>query len=121
MLSVIVPVYNAETFLPESLDSLLKVRLDEPYEIIAVDDGSADGTPEILRAYAEEHEHIRILTKKSGGVSRARNTGIEEARGKYITFADGDEDRSFRIGTISPEGDVTVPCRARGGFVLVLD
>ena len=84
MLSVIVPVYNAETFLPESLDSLLKVRLDEPYEIIAVDDGSADGTPEILRAYAEEHEHIRILTKKNGGVSRARNTGIEEARGNRL-------------------------------------
>ena len=91
MLSVIVPVYNAETFLPESLDSLLKVQLEEPYEIIAVDDGSKDGTPEILQAYAEEHEHIRILTQKNGGVSRARNAGIEEAKGKYITFADGDD------------------------------
>lgn len=91
MLSVIVPVYNAETFLPESLDSLLKIRFDDPYEIIVVDDGSADSSLEILRAYEQESERIRIISQENGGVSRARNTGIGAAQGKYITFADGDD------------------------------
>lgn len=91
MLSVIVPVYNVETFLPESLDSLVKVRLDRPYEIIVVDDGSADGSLGILQAYEEENDNIRVISRENGGVSRARNTGIEAARGKYITFADGDD------------------------------
>lgn len=90
-LSVIVPVFNAETFLPEALDSLMKVRMDEPYEIIAVDDGSSDSTLGILEAYQEKCPNVRVITQENGGVSRARNTGMETAEGKYITFADADD------------------------------
>ena len=90
-LSVIVPVFNAETFLPEALDSLMKVRMDVPYEIIAVDDGSSDSTLGILEAYQEKCPNVRVITQKNGGVSRARNTGLEAAEGKYITFADADD------------------------------
>ncbi len=90
-LSVIVPVFNAETFLPEALDSLMKVRMDVPYEIIAVDDGSSDSTLGILKAYQEKCPNVRVITQENGGVSRARNTGLEAAEGKYITFADSDD------------------------------
>ncbi len=90
-LSVIVPVFNAETFLPEALDSLMKVRMDESYEIIAVDDGSSDSTLGILEAYQEKCPNVLVITQENGGVSRARNTGMETAEGKYITFADADD------------------------------
>ena len=91
VLSIIVPVYNLEVFLPEALASLLKIDFDAPYEIIVVDDGSSDGSLAILRAYEEKSKAIRVITGPNGGVSRARNAGIEAARGKYLAFADGDD------------------------------
>ena len=91
VLSVIVPVYNLEAFLPEALDSLLKIDFTEPYEIIVVDDGSSDGSLAVLRAYEERCDALRVITGPNGGVSRARNAGIEAARGKYLTFLDGDD------------------------------
>ena len=90
-LSIIVPVYNLEAFLPETLESLLKIDFEAPYEIIAVDDGSSDGSLAVLRAYEKESKAIRVITGPNGGVSRARNAGIEAARGKYLAFADGDD------------------------------
>ncbi len=90
-LSVIVPVYNLEAFLPAALDSLLGIRLDEPFEIITVDDGSTDGSLDILRAYEAKHPEIRVITLENGGVSRARNAGIDAARGMALAFADGDD------------------------------
>lgn len=90
-LSVIVPVYNLEEYLAGTLDSLLEIEADDPYEIIAVDDGSRDGSTEILREYETKHDNIRVITQANGGVARARNTGIEAARGEYITFVDGDD------------------------------
>ena len=96
VLSIIVPVYNLEVFLPEALDSLLKIDFEAPYEIIVVDDGSSDGSLEILRAYEEQSKAIRVITGPNGGVSRARNAGIEAARGKYLAFVDGDD-------TVEPE------------------
>ena len=91
VLSVIVPVYNLETFLADALDSLLRTGFDEPYEVIAVDDGSTDGSQRILRTYEAEHPEIRVISLENGGVSRARNAGIDAARGKYLAFADGDD------------------------------
>ena len=91
ILSIIVPVYNLEVFLPEALASLLKIDFEAPYEIIVVDDGSSDGSLAILRAYEEKSQTIRVITGPNGGVCRARNAGIEAARGKYLAFADGDD------------------------------
>ncbi len=90
-LSIIVPVYNIEAFLPESLDSLAKIKFDDPYEIIVIDDGSSDGSLAILRAWEETHKQLRVITGPNGGVSRARNAGLDAAKGKYITFVDGDD------------------------------
>ena len=72
-LSVIVPAYNLEAYLPETLDSLLSIRAGGPFEIIAVDDGSTDGSLGILREYEAKDSRIRVITGENGGVSRARN------------------------------------------------
>ena len=91
LLSVIVPVYNLEAFLPETLDSLLGIRPDGGFEIIAVDDGSKDGSLEVLREYAAKDPRVRVIAAKNGGVSRARNLGIDAARGSWLAFVDGDD------------------------------
>ena len=80
-ISVIVPVYNVEAYLRECLDSLVNQTIDD-YEIIAVDDGSTDGSPAILAEYADRFPKlIRIITVENGGQGRARNFGIDEAQG----------------------------------------
>lgn len=90
-LSVIVPVYNLAAFLPATLDSLLGIRFDKPFEIITVDDGSTDGSLDILREYEAKHPEIRVFALENGGVSRARNAGIDAARGETLAFVDGDD------------------------------
>jgi glycosyltransferase involved in cell wall biosynthesis len=87
---VVVPVYNAERFLPLLLDSLLAQTLHE-VEFILVDDGSTDGSPVLLAEYARRDPRIRLLRQPNGGVSRARNTGIAAALGTYLAFADADD------------------------------
>ncbi len=89
-LSVIVPVYNVEAYLKECLDSVI-FQTFKDIEILCVDDGSTDGCPEILRQYAEHDSRIRIISKTNGGLSSARNTGIDHARGKYLYFLDSDD------------------------------
>lgn len=91
-LSFIVPVYNVEEYLQECLDSL--VSQDIPcgeYEIICIDDGSTDKSGEILDDYAEKHQNIIVIHKENGGVSSARNCGIDIAKGEYIWFVDADD------------------------------
>lgn len=79
-LSVIVPIYNTEAYLPVCLDSLLGI--DGPcVEIVLVDDGSTDGSGKIADAYALEDSRIRVIHQANGGASVARNTGLEVARG----------------------------------------
>ena len=90
-LSVIMPVYNLAEFLPAALDSLRGIDFPEGYEILAVDDGSTDRSPEILREAAEKDGRVRVIRQANGGVSRARNAGIEAARGDYLAFVDGDD------------------------------
>ena len=87
--SVIIPVYNAEKTLKRCLDSLLKQTVKD-IEIIVVDDGSTDGSPRICDEYAERYG-ITVIHKPNGGVSTARNRGIEEANGKYLMFCDSDD------------------------------
>lgn len=89
-LSVIVPVYNVESYLPKCIDSLIGKSRD--YEIILVNDGSTDGSAAILADYAARYpELIRVITTQNCGVGQARNTGIEAARGEYFLFADSDD------------------------------
>jgi len=93
--SVIVPVYNAECYLAECLDSLLAQTL-AGCEFVCVDDGSRDGSPAILEAYRRRDSRIRVIRQDNAGASAARNRGLEAARGAWIGFADADD-------TVQPE------------------
>ena len=89
--SVIVPVYKVEPWLRECMDSLVNQTLQE-IEIIAVDDGSPDNCGKILDEYADKYkEKVKVIHQQNGGVSRARNAGLDIAKGEYITFADSDD------------------------------
>ena len=91
--SVIVPVYNAEEYLRDCLDSLLMQTIDQKeMEVLLINDGSTDGSLEICREYGEIYDNIVIINKNNEGVSAARNIGIEKARGKYIMFLDADDE-----------------------------
>ncbi|HEM3457405.1 SP_1767 family glycosyltransferase [Streptococcus suis] len=90
VVSVIVPVYNVKTYLARCLDSLLKQRYNN-LELILVNDGSTDGSSFILEEYAQKDSRIRVIHQENAGVSAARNRGIEEATGTYITFIDSDD------------------------------
>ena len=89
-LSFVVPVYNAAQYLPECLDSLLAQDISD-YEIICVNDGSRDASPEILGQYAAKHGNIRVIDKENGGVVSARNAGLSAAQGDFIWFVDADD------------------------------
>lgn len=89
-ISVIVPVYKVEEFLPQCLDSILAQTLTE-MEIICVNDGSPDNSLKILEEYAKKDDRIVIINQKNGGLSSARNTGIKSATGEYIGFVDSDD------------------------------
>lgn len=88
--SVIIPAYNLEGYLDTCLQSVLTQTLGN-FEAIVVDDGSTDGTPGLLRRYAERDPRIIVVRTPNRGVARARETGIARARGKYIAFLDGDD------------------------------
>ncbi len=88
--SVIIPVYNAAEFLPECLDSVLGQTLKE-IEVICVDDGSTDDSLEILNAYAQKDNRIKVLTQANQRQSIARNTAMEVATGQYVQFLDADD------------------------------
>lgn len=88
--SVIVPVYNQEKYLRKCLDSLIAQHYDN-IEMVCVDDGSTDSSPEILKEYAEKDDRIVIVTKKNGGLSSARNAGMEVMTGEIVSFVDSDD------------------------------
>lgn len=88
--SIIVPVYNAEATLGRCIDSLLAQSFDD-FELIAVDDGSSDSSQDIVRSYTGRDSRVRLLTPGHGGVSAARNCGIEAASGTWLTFVDSDD------------------------------
>ena len=91
MLTLVVPIYNKELYLPRCLDALL-VQTCPDFEILLIDDGSTDGSGAICDRYAVAHpDMIRVIHKLNGGLSDARNTGIEAARGEWITFPDPDD------------------------------
>lgn len=89
--SVIVPVYNTEKYLEKCINSLVKQTLDR-YEIILVNDGSTDGSEEIIEKFLKENRTlIKSFHQKNSGVSVARNKGVKEAEGEYIAFVDSDD------------------------------
>ncbi|MCQ2793964.1 MAG: glycosyltransferase, partial [Bacilli bacterium] len=88
LLSIIIPIYNSERFIKHCLDKVLQIKIDK--EVIVVNDASSDNSIDILKQYGDRI--ILIDLKVNGGVSNARNVGIEKAVGKYITFIDADDD-----------------------------
>ena len=90
LISVIVTAYNIEDYLKRCMDSLL-VQTYQRMEIIIVDDGSTDKTPEICDEYAAKSEKVRVIHQKNGGPSAARNAGVMIAEGDYIGYVDGDD------------------------------
>ena len=90
MISVIIPAYNVQDYIAECLDSILNQTYKD-LEIIVVDDGSTDNTPQILEEYAKKYPQIRILTQQNSGQSVARNWGLRESSGDYIVFVDSDD------------------------------
>ncbi len=89
-ISVIIPVYNVEKFLPRCLDSIINSTYQN-LEIICVNDGSTDGSLKVLKDYAQRDGRIVIIDKENGGVSSTRNIGLEKACGEYIAFIDSDD------------------------------
>ena len=89
-LSVIIPVYKVEKYIHKCIDSVLAQSFTD-YELILVDDGSPDNCPQICDEYAKKDERIKVIHKQNGGLSDARNTGLDEVKGEYIYFLDGDD------------------------------
>jgi glycosyltransferase involved in cell wall biosynthesis len=89
-ISVIVPVYNVEKYIQQCVDSILAQTFKD-FELILVDDGSSDLSGAICNEYAAMDSRVSVIHKKNGGVSSARNAGLDVATGKYIMFCDSDD------------------------------
>ena len=89
-ISVIIPIYNSEKYLRECLDSVLSQTLTE-IEVICINDGSVDGSLDILKENAEKDKRIVVLDKANEGVAVARNIGINKANGEFVCFMDSDD------------------------------
>lgn len=129
MVSVIVPVYNAEKYLAACVDSLCGQTLHE-LEIILVDDGSTDGSAALCERYAEKDARVVLVKKPNGGVSSARNAGLRRASGEWVTFVDADDwldagilEKALAQAQTNPDtlvfwnaaevrGEKTTPCEA---------
>lgn len=88
--SVVIPVYNAEQFLPNSIESVLGQSFVD-FELLLIDDGSTDNSGAICDAYAEKDNRIRVFHVDNGGASSARNRGLSEAKGEFVVFVDADD------------------------------
>ena len=89
-LMIIVPVYNVENYLRECLDSILSQKTQYSFCVVAVEDGSTDGSAAILKEY-ESHDHVRVIYQENKGLSGARNTAMKEIVGDYVYFLDSDD------------------------------
>ncbi len=92
LLTYIIPVYNTEQYVLRCLQSIVEQHLwPDDYEILAVDDGSTDGSKAVVEAFSRDHAQVKLLTQENAGVSAARNMALEHARGRYIMFVDSDD------------------------------
>ena len=89
-LSIIIPVYRVETTLNRCIESVVTQDFDD-FELILVDDGSPDNCPQLCDSWAAKDRRISVIHKSNGGLSDARNAGIDMARGDYLTFIDSDD------------------------------
>lgn len=90
--SIIVPAYNIEDYLETCVESVvMQTYPSEAYEVLVIDDGAKDRTPQVADDLASRYEQVRVIHQENGGLSEARNTGIRAARGDYILFLDGDD------------------------------
>ena len=90
LISVVIPVYNVENYLPEAIESVLSQEL-ERMEVIAINDGSNDSSGDLLDVYAKKDSRLKVIHQKNRGLSAVRNRGLKLARGKYIYFFDSDD------------------------------
>ena len=109
---VIMPAYNAERWIGESIDSVRAQTLTD-WELIVVDDGSTDGTAQVVRGYADPRVRL-VCEENSGGPARPRNIGIRNARGRYVSLLDADG------GTVPP-GGVFMPGISGGNLFIEID
>lgn len=116
LLSVIVPVYNVEAYLSRCVDSILS-QTYRNLEVILVDDGTKDSSDLICDAYAEKDSRVRVIHKENGGLSSARNAGLDVCRGDYIAFVDSDDwiepDAYENLLKTAQELDVKLVCGGR--------
>jgi glycosyltransferase involved in cell wall biosynthesis len=120
-ISVLMPAYNAQRYLRQSIDSILSQTISD-FEFICVDDGCTDGSPQILGEYARRDSRIVIITRANGGVTSALNAGLAVARGEYVARMDADDiaepsrlERQLEYMTNHPE------CAAVGCWVIHID
>ncbi|WP_297639000.1 glycosyltransferase family 2 protein [uncultured Clostridium sp.] len=112
-ISIIIPAYNVINYIKETLESIYNQTFKE-FELILVDDGSTDGTYEVLRDYESLHENVKLIKQENSGPSIARNKGLEEAQGEYIVFVDSDDilpkdSLEFRYETVkSAKADIGI-------------
>lgn len=90
LFSIVIPIYNVETYLRLCLDSVLDNEIDN-YEVVCIDDGSTDGSSVILKEYSNKHPNIKIINQENKGLSAARNVGIKASKGEYVFFIDSDD------------------------------
>ena len=89
-ISIIVPIYNVEKWIDRCLSSIQKQSYED-FEVLLIDDGSCDNSDDICKEYTEKDKRFKYLKKNNGGLSDARNYGIDRAKGKYLIFIDGDD------------------------------
>lgn len=108
-ISIIVPVYNAQKYLSQCIDSILAQNFTD-FEVLLIDDGSKDQSNLICNQYAQKDKRIKVFHKQNGGVSSARNLGIDKARGKFIVFIDSDDyiDSCYLSILTSVEADIVI-------------
>lgn len=120
LLSIIMPAYNVEKYIKESVDSIINQKCRYNYELLIINDGSTDRTAEIVASY--NNTNIQLINQKNQGLSGARNTGLNNAKGKYVAFIDSDdilEDGSINEmldAIINNNADVSI-----GGYYLFYD
>ena len=90
MVSVIMPAYNSEKYVSEAIESVCNQSYQN-WELLIVNDGSTDHTPQIIDKYSEKDPRIKVFHRKNEGVSMARNVGLNQSRGNYVTFIDSDD------------------------------
>lgn len=90
LVSIIIPVYNAEQYIGQTIESVLN-QTYENWELLLVDDGSKDSSCAIIEEYAKKDKRIRLICKENEGAAKARNTGVLEASGKYVAYLDADD------------------------------